>query len=100
MSAVVYIIGVVIVAVLVNTDNTYESWPCDDRECKRTAYNSFPWLTTVGPGGLVMMFVAWVARSEPEELDEDEEREDVAAGLPQYSLVGPGSPRRGSLTGE
>lgn len=84
-------VGVVVMTVIVCTDDTYDS----ERE---TAYDSFPWLTTVGPGGVTMMLVAWAATSEPEELDEDEKSENVAAGLPAYSLVGPGSPGPGSVS--
>ena len=66
------------------TDATNDTWACNGKDCRGTAYISFPWLTTVGPGGVVMMLVAWVARSEPEEHDESEAR------LPAYSALASG----------
>ncbi|KAM7186059.1 hypothetical protein V8F33_012050 [Rhypophila sp. PSN 637] len=96
LSAAIHLVGVIVMAALISNDHSYD--PCPEKnhgwggsqgfveECKRTPYNSFPWLTTIGPGGVIMILVTWVARCEAEELDDNSEHD--MAGLPAYSLVG------------
>ncbi|KAM7213502.1 hypothetical protein V8F06_011115 [Rhypophila decipiens] len=108
LCAAIQLVGVIIMAALISNDHSYDPCPEKDhgwrgssfvngggqgwQECKRTPYNSFPWLTTIGPGGVMMILVTWIARSEAEELDDDPDHD--MADLPAYSLVGepvPGS---------
>ncbi|KAM7210034.1 hypothetical protein V8F06_014584 [Rhypophila decipiens] len=87
MCAAVSLIFVIVMAVIVCTDDTYDDWLCRN-ECRATRYNSVPWLTTVS--GILLLLFAWAARSEPELLDESEEgdgREGTSEGLPAYSLI-------------
>ncbi|KAM7199004.1 hypothetical protein V8F33_004741 [Rhypophila sp. PSN 637] len=85
--AAVQLLVVIIMFAIVYTDDTYDDWTCRNY-CKATRYDSFPWLTTVS--GILLLFLAWAARSEPELLDESEEgdgREGTSDGLPAYSLI-------------